>query len=70
MNTWGKSWRVYSISLFAVWAIVLLLIWILDSHTQLKNVALMFYGFFVGWLSATIKLVIMNKKSKVETIKP
>jgi len=64
MGNWRDSWRVYSIGLFVVWAIVLLLVWRLDTSTQLKDVALIFYGYFVGWLSATIKLSIMNKKSK------
>jgi hypothetical protein len=61
MSNWRNSWKVYSVCLFVVWAIVLLLVWRLDTSAQLKDVALIFYGFFVGWLSATIKLLIMNK---------
>jgi len=64
MSNWRNSWKVYSFGLFIAWAIVLLLVWSLDTSTQLKDVALIFYGFFVGWLSATIKLSMMNKKSK------
>jgi hypothetical protein len=64
MGNWRDSWKAYSIGLFIVWAVVLLLVWSLDSSTQLKDVLLIFYGFFVGWLSATIKLSIINKQSK------
>jgi len=63
MNNWRDSWLVYSVGLFIVWAIVLLLVWKLDTSTQLKDVALIFYGYFVGWLSATIKLALI-KRSK------
>jgi len=69
MNNWRNSWKVYSIGLFVVWAIVLLLVWALDTSTQLKDVSLIFYGYFVGWLSATIKRSIIIKDLRQPTNK-
>jgi len=64
MSNWRNSWRVYSTGLFIVWAIVLFLVWQLDTSAQLKDVSLIFYGYFVGWLSATIKITLLNKSKR------
>ena len=61
MNDIRKSWKIYSIGLLVVWAIVLMLVWILDSRTIFDSVLLLFAGYFVGWLSATVKVLILTK---------
>ena len=62
MTNWRNSWTVYSIGLGIVWAIVLILVWLIDTSAQLRMVALLFAGFFVGWLSATIKFIIIRRR--------
>lgn len=66
MKNWRNSWTVYSVGLLVVWAVVLLAVWKLDTPTQLKGVALLFAGYFIGWLSATIKraLIIRSQSAK------
>ena len=60
MNSWRKSWTVYSVGLFIAWAIVLMLIWWLKGGKHLEPVALVCGGFFLGWLSATIKMYLLT----------
>jgi hypothetical protein len=55
MNNWRNSWALYSVGIFVVWLIVMLLVWKLGSVTELGKVAVFFAGYFFGWLSATIK---------------
>ena len=57
-----KSWTIYSIGIFIAWAIVLLLRWKLKGTPDLKDISLVFAGFFIGWLSTTIKFVLVSKK--------
>jgi hypothetical protein len=57
-----KSWAIYSVGLFIAWAIVFLIRWRLKGTPDLKDVALIFFGFFIGWLSATIKFVLVSNK--------
>lgn len=64
MKIQRNSWNDYSIGLFIVWATILLLSWIFKSAENFDTVFLVFLGYFIGWLSATIKLNLMNKKSK------
>ena len=61
MNKWRYSWKAYSIGLFIVWAIVFILVWKIDTKTQLKDVELMFYGYLVGWISTTTKFVLITR---------
>ena len=61
MNGWQKPWKAYSASLLVVWVVILALVWKFDSRSVLWAVLLIFYGFFVGWLLATVKLVLMNR---------
>ena len=56
-----KSWTIYSIGIFIAWTIVLLIRWRLKGTSDLKDIALIFFGFFIGWLSATIKFVLVSK---------
>jgi hypothetical protein len=60
MNSWRKSWTTYSVGLFVAWAIALLLIWWLKGGQKLETVALVCAGFFLGWLSATIKMCLLT----------
>ena len=62
MNKSYRSWTIYSIGLFIVWGIIFLARWKLKSSPNLKDLALVFFGFFVGWLAATIKFVLLGKK--------
>ena len=57
-----KSWAIYSVGIFIVWAIVLLIRWRLKSAPDIKDIWLIFAGFFIGWFSATIKFVLISKK--------
>lgn len=58
-----NSWNDYSIGLFIVWATILLLSWTFKSAANFDTIFLVFLGFLIGWLAATIKLGLMNKKS-------
>lgn len=62
MNKSYRSWTIYSIGIFIVWGIIFLVRWHLKSSLDLKDLALIFLGYFVGWLSATIKFVLLSKK--------
>jgi len=62
MNKAYKSWMIYSIGLFAVWGIIFLIRWHLKSSPDLKDLTFVFYGYFIGWLSATIKFILVSKK--------
>lgn len=57
-----QSWTIYSLGLFIVWGIIFLVRWKIKSSPDLKDLALIFLGYFVGWLSATIKFVLLSKK--------
>jgi RsiW-degrading membrane proteinase PrsW (M82 family) len=63
MNSWHKSWMVYSVGLFIAWAIVLILTWWLKGGTHLETAALVCAGFFLGWLSATIKMYLLKSEA-------
>jgi hypothetical protein len=57
-----KSWAIYSIGIFIAWAIIVLIRWRLKGTPDLNEIGLIFGGFFIGWLSATIKFVLLSKK--------
>ena len=58
-----KSWTIYSIAIFIAWAIILLIRWKLKATPDnFRDYGLIFLGFFIGWLSATIKFVLISKK--------
>ncbi len=59
-----KSWIIYSIGLFIVWGIIFFIRWkiIYTPIATLRDLSLVFIGFFVGWLSATIKFVLVSNK--------
>ena len=56
-----KSWMVYSAGIFIVWAVVLFVRWRLKGTPDLWDLLLVFGGFFMGWLSATIKFILVSK---------
>jgi hypothetical protein len=49
-----RPYWVYSLAVFVVWGIVFLVHWLAKSPPGLKTLALIFFGYFVGWLGATI----------------
>ena len=49
-----RSYTVYSIAVGVVWAILLGLAAAFASTSKFHNILLVFAGFFIGWLSATI----------------
>jgi hypothetical protein len=54
MNPRMRSYTTYSIAVGIVWAVLLLLTSLLDSASTRHNVFVVFGGFVIGWLSATI----------------
>ena len=61
MNKWRDSWTTYSVGLLTAWVMVLALTFGIKGAAGLKNVSLVFLGYFIGWLSATIKVNLMRK---------
>jgi hypothetical protein len=49
-----RSYTTYSIAVGIVWAVLLLLASLLDSASTRHNIFVVFFGFAIGWLSATI----------------
>jgi hypothetical protein len=49
-----RPYWIFSVAVFVVWAIVLPLSWKLGGNAHFKTVSLIFYGYFIGWLSASI----------------
>lgn len=54
MNPRMRSYTTYSIAVGIVWAVILLLTSLFDSASTRHNVFVVFGGFVIGWLSATI----------------
>jgi hypothetical protein len=54
MNSRMRSYTTYSIGVAIVWAILLVLASLLDSASTRHNIFVVFGGFVIGWLSATI----------------
>jgi len=67
MGKWRDSWTVYSVGLLTAWVIVLALTFGIKGAAGLKNVSLVFFGYFIGWLSATIKVNLMRKHQTSRT---
>jgi hypothetical protein len=57
-----KSWTIYSIGIFIAWTIIFFVRWRLKGTPSIHDLALVFCGFVIGWLSATIKFVLVSKK--------
>jgi len=56
-----KSWTIYSVGILIAWAIILVSRWELKGNPSFNEILLVFIGFFIGWLSATIKFVLISK---------
>ena len=54
MNPRMRSYTAYSIAVAIVWAVLLVLVSLVDSASVRHNVFVVFGGFVIGWLSATI----------------
>jgi hypothetical protein len=54
MNARMRSYTAYSIAVGIVWAVLLILVSVFASASKRDNILLVFFGFAIGWLSATI----------------
>ena len=54
MNARLRSYTSYSIAVAIVWAVLLLLVFLLASPDKRHTIFVVFGGFVIGWLSATI----------------
>jgi hypothetical protein len=54
MNARYRTYTAYSIGVGIVWAVLLVLALIFDPAGRRNNIFLVFAGFAIGWLSATI----------------
>lgn len=64
-----QSWTLYSIGIFVVWGIVFIARQFVSSNPNNADLALVFLGYFIGWLSATIKFVLVSHKKYGLTLK-
>ena len=53
-----RTYTAYSIGTALVWAVVLLVAWLIDPSSTFDTFWLVSLGFFLGWLSATIARVV------------
>jgi len=58
MNPRVRGYTAYSIGVTVVWAVLLLLAWMLDPSRRFDSIVLVFFGFAIGWLSATIARIV------------
>jgi hypothetical protein len=49
-----RSYTAYSIAVGIVWAVLLVLASIFASASKFHNIVVVFLGFVIGWVSATI----------------
>jgi hypothetical protein len=54
MRTLRRTYTGYSIGVAIAWAVRLVLVWRFASADQRKSNVLVFFGFVIGWTSATI----------------
>ncbi len=57
----NKEWAMFSIALFIAWAIVLFVRWKVMGGKNIRAALFVFYGFIIGWLTTTIKFLLINK---------
>jgi len=50
----SRKYWIFSISIFFVWGIVLIVHWLVGSPPHLNTLAVWLLFYFVGWLLATI----------------
>ncbi len=49
-----RSYWTFSAALFVVWGIIFLVHWLVGSPPHPRALAPVFFGYFLGWLAATI----------------
>jgi hypothetical protein len=54
MNARMRTYTAYSIGVGIAWAILLVLASLLDPAGKRNDILLVFFGFAIGWVSATI----------------
>jgi hypothetical protein len=54
MNPRARSYTTYSIAVAIVWAVILVLAALFASASKRHDIFVVFGGFVIGWLSATI----------------
>ncbi len=54
MNARYRTYTAYSIGVGIVWAVLLVVASIFDPAGRRNNIFMVFAGFAIGWLSATI----------------
>jgi hypothetical protein len=54
VNARMRTYTAYSIGVGIAWAILLVLASLLDPPGKRNNILLVFFGFAIGWVSATI----------------
>ena len=58
MNLRRRSYTTYSIAVGVVWAVLLVVTSLVASPSRRHDVVVVFAGFVIGWLSATIARVV------------
>jgi hypothetical protein len=53
-----RSYTTYSVAVWVVWAVLLIVVATVDPPDTVHNVLLVFGGFAIGWTSATIARVV------------
>jgi hypothetical protein len=54
MPQWINTYKAYSVSCFIVWAIIFIVGLVFGIKVKDHAVLYVFYGWVIGWLSATI----------------
>ncbi len=52
------TYTSYSVSCAVVWAVLLTSVWVFAGDSTRHNVSVLFAGWVIGWLSATIARVV------------
>jgi len=64
-----RTYAAYSIGCIFVWAVLLAVVESFDNHTTRHTVLLVFLGWAIGWVSATIaRAVYPPRKSKAPMV--
>jgi len=53
-NKQTRKYWAYSIAIFVLWGIIFLVHWLAKSPPHPKTLGLIFLGYVIGWLGATI----------------
>jgi hypothetical protein len=61
-----RTYTAYSIACAVVWAVILAAVWAEAGETTRRTFALLFGGWVIGWLSATIARVVYPPPKKWE----